>query len=336
MAFRNYRYCLFIFIFPFIFLFVMKAVTTRESNYGSIGSTIPRFKFADISDREYDLGAFSGKNIYIQFLDPSLETDLVLAENVWRTWHDYNLTMIIFPKNINSEITRLAAALDGFLVAKPINFLKIKRLLKSPSCCEQFYIYDLNHKLFAKGYSVIGYESTAKKYLQRLLENKSFNINVFIKKDKTVAEINWLHQISRLIDLNKKKIYVVGLFSNVCNNCLSGNLLKRLNALDRENQYVCVFSILKKSYSESDINNLKDNLKIGFPVYLADDKLDNKWNKLMHSFSETELNNIIIVADKDGRIDKILYEGCACYSSFMSYLDGLSASEKKNDINKEN
>ena len=77
-------------------------------------------------------------------------------------------------------------------------------------------------------------------------------------------------------------------------------MMNRINTLAGEG--VGVWCILSPEYGLNDIPNLTTQLSLQFPVDIADFNLGRKWNELGTIYSMADVNEIIFIVNKEGRV----------------------------------
>jgi hypothetical protein len=68
---------------------------------------------------------------------------------------------------------------------------------------------------------------------------------------------------------------------------------------------------------------MKDQLQIHFDLLRADNKLMQKWLRLIHEYRESDLNNIILLLDGDGKIVSIANPSGNCFEELFMKVDRL-------------
>ena len=82
--------------------------------------------------------------------------------------------------------------------------------------------------------------------------------------------------------------------------------------------------ILGGKFRDSDVVSLKSQLKIEFPLEIADIALKNKWNDLSNEYGIGETNALCIILEKTGKIARVNDNKCAdCWARLFDYLRSL-------------
>lgn len=91
---------------------------------------------------------------------------------------------------------------------------------------------------------------------------------------------------------------LVVLFDSISTSCPSGEVVKSLGRLAAANRDVPVLAFLPKGYSEADIDNLKSNLQVGFPVERAEAELAEKWGALLDVYGEGRMTGTVVLIER--------------------------------------
>ncbi len=108
-----------------------------------------------------------------------------------------------------------------------------------------------------------------------------------------------------------------------------GNIIQALNIIDRnEDGSFIILSILNRNFDRTDIPNLIAQLKISYPVIIANDRLNAKWDTLIERYREDFLTDVVFMVDKSGGILKIAHRTCQCFPSFFKFVNSLIKESK--------
>jgi hypothetical protein len=287
-------------------------------------ANLPRFRAIDLDNKIIKYRDMIGKYIYVQFIDPDIETEILLLEKVYADWIDNNLKIIVIPNKITNKLKEKYALMKGIIIFKPKYYEKFKKLLKSTLCCDRYYFYGLENQLISTGYSDSKYNDHLEIFLRKIIYKGNFNIDAFIKINSNIRDIDWFGQIEEILNKNNRKYNIIGLFSYLCDSCFSGSLIGRLNNIHNK-QNINVLAIMLGNYNDRDIDNIKKQLYLRIDIYKAESKLNNKWRSLVKQFSETELSDIVIIVDEAGLILKAYDKNCNCYNELFSFVKAQSS-----------
>jgi len=316
-------------------------VTNKEdyisNNIASIKQfSLPEFSSTDIFGKTINTSLLKGKKAFIQFIDPKSESQIEVLKRVCQGFKDEESTITVFIKDSEGHMferfmDEIRFALGDISIITE-NYDKYKNIFKVPPCCETFNLFNEKGKLIASDLNrELYYEKDIRIYLNRLVEKKNrvikkkkFFVSNYIKLGENVKNNDFLKPLAKVIEGEEYfDYYVMSMFDNVCTACQTGKLINRLKELHKlDSTYIYFLIILSDNYNENDINNFKTHLKISIPVIRADKQLSNNWNQLMKEFSNIELNNIIFLMDKKGKIIKLMEPDNR--EEFFSYLSKMS------------
>jgi hypothetical protein len=310
-----------IFILALIFIQVKKQ--TKIYNRDSMLIRLPEFESFDISNNLVRSSFFKEKNLYVQFIDPLSKNDIELFKIVYSNWKDENLFFIAITKNYEELKLKLGMDLQKVVILN--RGYKSLASLFNALRYGTVYLFDRSGSLiYAGGYDT-KYDQTLKIILNQLIKDKYFFIENFIPEKRNIKNIDWLKQISEVVEKENKEYFVISLFTSICAGCTSGLIFQELKDFHSKNrEFAYILCILSDRYNKDDILNLKSQLKVEFPVFLADKALSIKWNSFIQEYSETYLNNIMFITDKEGNIIKLLDPHCKkCWKPFFLFMSSL-------------
>jgi hypothetical protein len=212
------------------------------------------------------------------------------------------------------------------LITLSRDYKKLKSLFKAPSYGTNYLVNKSGDFIF-RGRNFLGYERGVKVSLMHLIDNEYFNIMNLVTPNEHINNLEWFRQVSDIINKNKKKYYIISMFTSICEGCPSFSIIDLMKDLHLKSQQHAYFlSILHNKYNQNDIINLRSQLGIKHPIFIADNALIEKWNYFIKKFRENDLNNIVFILDESGKIIKLLDPGDAkSWSPFFKYLRALVA-----------
>ncbi len=280
---------------------------------------LPNFKTIDIFDNIIDSNDFIGNVLYVQFLDPGDIDDIQLFQNVFSSWSKEGLRILAITNDWNAWPKEMKDQKNTSLfITEECN--KLKENFRSPLHQNHYYIFDDKGELRDWGQNNLGYEKGPKIRLKELLKNEYFKITDFIPYND-IFSIPWFENIVRKYpEIRLRNNYIiVALFASFCNSCLSAVLVEQLKEIARSEK-ICVIGVLNSDYfAEEDVKALRSQLEIEFLICLSDKELTETWSRYIREFREDELNNIIIVAESSGHIQKLFHKNCGCYEELSSF-----------------
>ncbi|MCP4218622.1 MAG: hypothetical protein GY765_28570 [bacterium] len=279
--------------------------TAQKGNQPAEKPVFPTFGENDSKGNLVTHADFSGKYVFVQFIDGNSTDDIDLLENVFLNWVDEGLAIIAIPKDLETLKERVGVQLDEIVVFDH-DYKKMQQIFGAPSCCEAFFLYDPQGRLVKTDFNREGYQGGVKSQLDRLIKNEYFKINELITEKKNIRDFQWLAMCNDIMKKDRKDFYVVSMMTNVCNTCLSGVIIEQLakwhtTSADR----VGVMTVVPASYTDTDIANLKTFLGIDYRLLRADDKFQQEWSNRIEKYRESQLTNILFLVDKDGTVLKV-------------------------------
>lgn len=292
-------------------------------------TNLPQFNFLDINGDLVKNEDFKGKNLYIQFVDPSDFDDINLIKTVYSKWKDENLNFVVIAKNIEKFKVKIGIGLKNIIVITN-DYEKLKSKFNSHPHSGTYHLFNGSGDVVAAGSNYIGYERGVKVFLNQLIKNKYFSISDFIKANENIKNIDWFSDVAKIIEKEEKHYFIISMFTSFSADCESGRIINTLQKIYSQNlNSVYVLAILNADFiKKEDINNLKSQSKVDFPIIIADHRLNQRWSSLMYEFRETDLTDIVFVMDKSGEILKILDQSCKCYNGFFSFVYSLIQNEE--------
>lgn len=146
-----------------------------------------------------------------------------------------------------------------------------------------------------------------------------------LDRDHLLNDKTWLNQLNNVVLSGDKEYYLFALFASFCASCQQGSIVSdQNNVFLTKRHFVEVFSVVfSRDLSKNDINSLRDQAKIAYPIVGADTELSAKWASLIDTYNSSLLNNILILADREGRILKVFDVTCQCYGEFINFVRAL-------------
>jgi len=112
--------------------------------------------------------------------------------------------------------------------------------------------------------------------------------------------------LSEIVDSSKKSVkYLVTVLDNVCSSCLSGEILFRLDRLQRQRKDMQTHILLPSKYSANDLSNIKSNydLKLNFKPLSA--KLEAFIQSNQKALNRKGIIGAICLIDSNGEVKLI-------------------------------
>lgn len=274
-------------------------VDRKGKNRTPQGRTFPNISLTDNAGRFISSSDILDKYTYVQICTLSRKSDLVLLKKIIAYYGDRMNILVI---------TDAPTDIEEWKTQEQVWFIsdehsKLKSAFQAPDY-SVFYLYKPKGLLISSGDVQIGFEGGIKRIIDLNLLNKYFEYNMIIPEPGSyLKEYPWLNQLEQL-KLNQPFAYCLfGLFSSICEGCSSGiiiNLMKRIHKLSLEE--MGVWCILSPEYTPNDLSCLVTQLSLDFPVEVADLFLGSKWNELGLRYSMSDVNGIIFIVNKEGKV----------------------------------
>ena len=286
-------------------------------------SILPKFTALDINGKIVNSLDFEGKYTYIQFIDPTIPSDIVLFDKVKTQWANKSLKIIAVPKNLENFLLHVSDNPIGIDIL--VEYEKMQTLMKAAKCCETMFLYDPKGILLAQVFNSRGYERGIKPYLMLHLDNKQFDISLFAEVDRNINNYEWFQQVADIVKKKENNHYLVTLITSYCQSCTTKTIIDRLMDINAKsaNEIKQILIMNRENHTKQDILNMKDQLNIKFDVYRADDNLMQKWRSLIQEYIVSDLTNIILLINDDGKIINIANPSCNCFRDFFMKVDQL-------------
>jgi len=292
---------------------------------------VPNLESVDIDGRTIKSSNFTGKKLYIQFINSFFQPDIILFKTVYEKWSSEDLYFLGIISNSNvlnhkeksnfKRITLIEKDFDAF--CRKFNVTKNNGF---------YFIVDEKGIIVSSGQNDLGYEKGPKIFLKKFIKGDFFSISEFIRENENINKLRWFSQASKLINDQKNKNYfLISLFTKICNSCSGGEILRALDKINKKdkNKSMYILCILNRSkFRDKDIPILKSQLKIDFPTIIADYNLNKKWDSLIKRYNEDLLTDIIFLLDESGKIIKVADRTCKCLPSFFNHVNSLIEEEE--------
>jgi len=251
--------------------------------------------------------------------------DLDLIKTIYFNWKDENVKLVAITNDIERFNLKSGISFQDIIVINN-DYEELKSKFNSPYYAGTYYLFNNLGTLVNTGNNSNGYEKELKSYLKQVVKNEYFSISYFIKVDENIRNIEWFKQVSEVVGKDKKEYFIISLFTSFCSSCKSGAIINELKKFYSYNQsLIYVMSILNADfYKPEDINSLKSQSGIDFPIIIADKLLNQKWSSLIHEYRENDLTDIIFIVNKLGKIERIYDNNCKCGTSFFNYMNSLA------------
>ena len=196
-------------------------------------------------------------------------------------------------------ITKDSAALRSRLPRLPENVSVVERgnaelrdTFNVPGCCERRFIFDRAGELQYKDYY---YETDLRPRLHSLTDRGPDDFPPALKAALGSIGSGRFAALREETRRSRSGKALVILFDSVSTSCPSWEMVKAAGHLAASHRDVPVIALLPKDYTAADVENLKENLRVDFPVERADEALAEKWSELLDVYGEGRMNGSIVL-----------------------------------------
>ena len=283
---------------------------------------LPRFVTKDINGRIISKNSLENKATYLQFVNSIDPDDIDTLDSVYNNWKGVKLSILIIAKD--NKFMNGKDYSQATIILR--DYDKMLKLFRSSERTGTYHVFDNKGNVIMQSYTRDSYENRIKYYLNKAVYNKVFKISDFIDTRKKTSEIGYFKQIDEIIRNSGNDYLIFSLHTKICGTCSGGEIIHILKQYYKNIQSnISIIEIVQPYYNDKEINMMRRELQIDFPIYIADGSLVERWNELITEYTERELNGIIFVTNKSGVILNIMYPGCNCAKSFFNDIARITA-----------
>jgi len=268
----------------------------RESG-GEIKS-LPAIEITDDLGTKRVLTDLLGKVVMIQFVNPESLNQVDGISKLLSSFTTDELSLVLVTPEAHVLRIQLPRLSRNTLVVEK-DYAELKNRFHVPDCCEKRLIFSNEGKL---KYDDFYYEA-----------DLTARLNALVKRDlppwsgavlKSLDSLKSPEFVS-LVEQSKQspaKPAVVLVFTSIATACASGELVKTINDYMLKGSPVSFFAILPSDYSDTDLENLKTNLLVRFPLGRANREFSEEFSKLVSSYGESRVNNCLLLIN-NGKVE---------------------------------
>lgn len=284
----------------------------------------PNFIAEDVSGREIRGSDYSKGIRYVQFVGLADNNNIDLLESVYSLWANRSDIFVVF-KNYDLAKKQIDGRFPGAVIIHDQDG-DLFKLFGSTKYGKHF-VFNRDGEVAFSADNNVRYEKGVKKSLQLVVDNKQFRISEFLQEGKNIRGDPLFRQIPEAIDRRGCEYLIVSMISSFCESCNSGPLIELLKRLDFESTWRdSILLILSREHSEADVEVLKSQLHVDFPTIIAGSELDKKWKELGSVYTENDVNNLVFVVDRSGKVTRVLDSQCKnCGKSFWRWIANRSS-----------
>jgi hypothetical protein len=302
-----------------IFALIFVDFTRKQPKTANTIAWWPSFETKDVSGGIIRGKDFKKRARYVQFVGAADNNNISLLEDVYRFWAD-QVDIFVFIKNDRLFRERIKSDFSKAIIIKD-DFDDMSRLFKSTKYGKH-YLFGQKGNVIFSAENNLGYDSGVVRFLQYIINHRQFQISEFIREKDRLYDRPEFKQISDAVEKMRGEFLLVGLIYSFCDSCASGPVVdafRKIHVITRGRADLLL--ILSREYRRPELDVFRSQLRVEFPVVIADHALSERWEALTNQYSRITLNKIIFVTDREGRIVKILDPQCrTCEKSFWDWV----------------
>lgn len=294
-----------------VFLFVVFASKEKYDLRAApdLLSDLPTFSSIDFFGEEISSSDMLGRLSLVLFIDPRSDEQVLVLQRATKDLNQDEVNILIFLEEENDQIfdifmEEIEVAL-GSIILVTDNYKKYKKLFKNLPCCEPYFFfnekgeltsYGINRNLLDVGnLKSFFYTNGSPKNIEVIKAGVSIDENELIKPLKYI-----------LVKERGYDKFLFSMFNGICTGCRSFEIFNRIRKATRTFDSVYSVVILSSEFSSNDVNNLKSRFNVECSVINADLELCEVWEHLSAEYGRDELNNIVFLADRAGKVLRVL------------------------------
>jgi len=257
---------------------------------------LPLVEFRDEKGRVLRTELFIGSPLFVQFVNPRVEAQLVSFLNVRNNRPKKLISWMLLTANAHELRRRLPHDSDDIVIVEE-NYEALCKLFSIAKTREHWVIFDESGKYRSSGSYDTG---DAAIQLKNVVDNDPiYSTETLWQMLTLMNEKGQLIQFRAIAAHSSSGKALVGMFSTACTTCPDGSLVDLLNnyaAQDLKNSYLI---ILPSTFTKRDLKNFETNLEISIPVQLANPDFTRQWFALNEQYGEKAVNGSVFVVDKE-------------------------------------
>ena len=258
--------------------------------------TLPLVELQDENGRKFRTDRFIGAPLFVQFVNPSVEAQLVSVQRVREQRPTKSISWLLITANAHELRAKLPQGSDDIVIVQE-DYQALRQLFSIPRWREHWVIFDEGGKYRDSGSYDTGDAVTR---LRSVVDNEPvFSLELLTRTVNSLSEKGQLSQFHDKAAHSPSGKAVVGMFSMACTGCPDGSLIAILNkyaALDRKNKYLIV---LPNTFTKVELKTFTTNLELSIPVVLASPEFTREWLALNEQYGEKAVNGSVFIVDKE-------------------------------------
>ena len=269
-----------------------RRATAQETSANVINS-MPGVEVTDDTGTRRSLSSLIGRVVVLQFINPTAANQVDSISKML-TRFGAEISFVLITRDSRELRERLPTLPHSAIIVQH-DYLELKKIFKVPDCCERRFIFDNEGK---SGYHDYYYEADLTPRLNALLQKPLPPLSSALLESLDSQPNGLIFSTRERTRKTKSGKAVITLFTSVRTGCPSGELVRVLNRYASKHTDVSFLTLLPKSYTTSDIDNFKSNLRVKFSVERTDDALSKEYGRLVSLYGESRLNGIVLLIDR--------------------------------------
>lgn len=255
---------------------------------------LPILRLQDDKGKVISTSRFIGAPLFVQAVNPYIEAQINSLIRIRAKRPKHKMSWLVITKDAMELRKRLTDRSDDLVIVED-NSNMLRDLFSIPRCCEGWLIFDQAGKLRGDGrYD----EGNAKDLLYNVVDGKQlYSPAILLEILKVLNTQGALEQMHNAAKNSHEGKAVIVMLSSVCTGCDDALLVDMLNSYARQNRSVGYLALLPNTFSRIEVENLKTNLDITFPVAIAATALSEKWSSLNEQYGARTINGTVILVD---------------------------------------
>lgn len=272
-------------------------VAQATSETGGEIKVLPASAITDDNGTKHLLTDLLGNVVMIQFTNPEAINQVDAISKVLSSFTTGELSVVLITRDaqeLRTHLPRLSK--NTWIVEK--DYADLKRVFHVPDCCEKRFIFNAEGKL---GYEDYFYETDLTPRLNALVKKRLPPWSEAVHRSLvSLKDPEFLSLLEQSKQSNAKPAVVV-LFRSIATACASGELVKTINSNILNGSSARFLAILPSEFSDRDLENLKTNLLVRFPIARANKEFSEELSTLVSEYGESTVNNSILFI-VDGKV----------------------------------
>jgi peroxiredoxin len=252
---------------------------------------LPAVEIVDDTGKRIGLDGLTGRVVLVQFVNPKIATQINAVSRAVAAFEASQVSFVLITKDSHELRTRLPSLPANVSVVQDHN-AELRHTFNVPACCERRFIFNSKGEIQYKDYY---YEADLRPRLHSLIDTAPEDFPPALTGALESIKTGRFASLRKQTRRSQSGKAVVILFDSISTSCPSGELVKSLGRFAAAHKDFPVIAVLPKDYTATDVENLKANLQVEFPIEQADTELAERWKELLSVFGESRMNGSVVV-----------------------------------------